>query len=81
MDIQFVREQLHKYIDRADEQSLSAVYALVENNIITNDDKELDEATMNEIYKRRENHRTGASKSFTIEESFEMARAAKKSVK
>jgi len=78
MDVEVLRERLHEYINLADEQHLSAIYVLVEDNIPVAADEKYDEATLNKIYERRENHRKGISKSYTVEESMEMIRSHKK---
>jgi len=64
---------LHEYIDVADEQHLSAIYILVEDNIPP-DNEIYDEATMNMLYQRREDHRNGTSKSYSVQESMELVR-------
>ncbi len=78
MGIETLREKLHEYIDTADERHLSAIYLLVEDSIPTNDSEIFDEETMNMIYQRRENHRNGTSKSYTVEESLNLIRQHKK---
>ncbi len=69
MDITIIRAKLHDYIDVADEQHLSAIYTLVEAYVPTHDDSIYDEATMKMLYERRENHRKGLSKSYSVQES------------
>jgi hypothetical protein len=78
MDAAVLREKLHEYINIADEQRLSAIYILVKENIRSSVKEKYDEETMNELYRRREDHRAGKSLSYTMEESFDMARRAKK---
>ena len=78
MEVEVLRALLHDYIDHADEQHLSAIYALVEDNIPAADEK-FDEATMNMLYQRRENHRKGLSKSYTVEEVMNYVRQHKTS--
>jgi len=78
MDVVALREKLHDYINIADEQHLSAIYVLVRDNTLSESGEKYDEATMNMIYERRENHRKGISKSYTVEESMEMIRNHKK---
>ena len=64
---------MHEYTDVADEQHLSAIYILVEDNIPP-DNEIYDEATMNMLYQRREDHRNGTSKSYSVQESMELVR-------
>ena len=78
MDVLVLREKLHDYINSADEQHLSAIYVLVEDNIRQTDNEIYDESTMNMIYQRRENHRQGLSKSYSAEESLNLIRQHKK---
>ena len=78
MDIIALREKLHEYINVADEQHLTAIYVLVGDKASLESGNKYDEATMNMIYERRENHRNGISKSYTVEESMEMIRNYKK---
>jgi len=72
MEVSFLREKLHDYINVADEQHLNAIFTLVEDNIpeISNDiyNKEM----MEMLYARRENHKNGASKSYSLEGSFNL---------
>ena len=76
METAVLREKLHEYIDTADEQHLTAIYVLIKDKIA--EAEIFDEATMNMLYKRREDHLSGLSKSYTIEESMEMIRRHKK---
>lgn len=74
MSIAELREKLKGYIDDADEAHLSAIYVLVENDIVNRSDI-YDEATMKMLYERRERHRQGISKSYSAEESLDIIRA------
>ncbi len=78
MEVAVLREKLHEYINTADEQHLTAIYVLVEDNIPINSDEIYDEATMSMLYQRRENHRKGMSKSYPVEESIKLVRQHKK---
>ena len=72
MEVSFLREKLIDYINVADEQHLNAIFTPVEDNIpeISNDiyDKEMVEM----LYARRENHKNSLSKSYSLEESFNL---------
>ena len=74
MEVEVLRERLHEYINAADEQHLSAIYALVEDNIPAVDDEKYDEATLNMFYQRREDHLKGISKSYSVEEAIKIIR-------
>jgi hypothetical protein len=78
MEVELLREKLHEYINIADEQHLSAIYVLVEDNIPFSGEDKYDEATLKMLDQRRADHLSGKSKSYTIEETFEIARRAKK---
>jgi len=78
MEAEILREKLHEYINVADEQHLTAIYTLVEDSIPFRKDEMCDEATMNMLYERRENHRKGISKSYTVEESIDFILQHKK---
>ena len=77
MEVEVLRERLHEYINAADEQHLSAIYILVEDNIPA-DNEIYDEAIMNMLYQRREDHRNGTSKSYSVEEAMNIVRNHKK---
>ena len=74
MDVVALRERLHEYINSADEQHLTAIYQLVE------DDKTdiYDEATLQMLDKRRERHLNGLGQSYTADEFIRMIREYKK---
>ena len=78
MSIIEMREQLHDYIETADEQHLSAILTLVGNGAPEKQEYVFDEETMNMLYKRVADHENGLSKSYTVEESFALARHSKK---
>ena len=78
MEVEILREKLHEYINVADEQHLSAIYVLVEDNIPSNDNEKYDEATLNMFYQRREDHLNGLSKSYSVEEAMNIVRQHKK---
>ena len=78
MEVAVLRERLHEYINAADEQHLTAIYVLVEGQIPEQNEGIYTEDVLNMIYKRREDHRRGLSKSYTAEESLNIIRAHKK---
>lgn len=81
MSVAELREKLHEYIDHADERHLNAIYTLLGDSAPHTDDISnmvLDNDDMERLYQRRENHRNGISKSYTVEESMEMIRQYKK---
>ncbi len=78
MELELLRERLHEYINEADEQHLSAIYVLVEDNISPADSNKYDEATLNMFYQRRENHLNRTSKSYTAAEAMKIVRQQKK---
>lgn len=73
MNITELRATLHAYVDAADEEDLRLLYSRVKCEM-GNSATHYDETTMNTLYARRENHRNGISKSYTVEESLSMIR-------
>jgi hypothetical protein len=76
METALLREKLHTYINEADEKKLEAIYTILENEI----EEENYSFSLSEIttfHKRRENHLTGKSKSFSIEETINLVRKTK----
>ena len=69
-----LRDKLHQYIDVADEQKIQAIYVLLEDDI----DYRYSPQEIDMFHKRREEHLKGASKSYTAEESINIARQQKK---
>ena len=65
-----IKEKLHHYIDSAADAKLQAIYVLLENEI--NWQYELSD--IQEFKLRREKHLNGETKSFTMEESFNLVR-------
>ena len=78
MSIIELREKLHGYIEHADEQHLSAIFTLVEQDTSESHSHVFDEETIKMLNQRRENHLNGISKSYSVEESFELIRQHKK---
>ena len=78
MDFAALREQLHEYINIADEQHLTAIYVLIEDNIPGHKHDDIyDEQMMNMLYQRRESHRNGTSESYSAQEVMKLARQKK----
>lgn len=76
MSITELREKLHEIIDRADEKYLRAIYVLLGKEI--NSGYEYDEATLQQLYERREEYLGGKDESYTPEEALEMIYKSKK---
>jgi len=70
-----LKQEIHGYIEQADNKILEAIKTLMEPSIeklqLTNEQKK-------ELDKRKKNHLSGKSKSYTVEESFRMVKAKKK---
>ncbi len=76
MNTAVIREQLHEYIEHADDKHVEAIYVLLEKEIGAS--HQYDEATLAMFHKRREDHLNSNSTSYTPEESLKLIRAAKK---
>lgn len=76
MDTSIIREQLHEYINTADEQHLAAIYVLLEKEM--GKSYVYDEETLNMLYQRRQDHLNESSQSYTVDESMRMIREHKK---
>ncbi len=69
-----IRQQLHSYIDSAEEKKLKAIYTLLEAELT--DDYKLTEEQKAELDQRFENHQNGLGRTYTWEETVAMARQA-----
>jgi len=69
-----LRDKLHHYIDIADEKKLQAIYVLLEDEI----DWSYSSEEIEMLHQRRQQHLQGLSKSYTVEESLNLARQQKK---
>ncbi len=72
MSLTEIREQLHKYIDQADDKKVKAIYTMVADDI-QHTDIWSDESFVYELEKRVSEIDTGAVKGHTWEEVQEMA--------
>lgn len=71
MSLTEIREQLHKYIDQADDKKVKAIYTMVADDI-QHIDIWSDESFVYELEKRVSEIDTGAVKGYTWEEVQEM---------
>ena len=76
MDIGHIREQLHAFIEIADEQKLSAIYTLLADET-PKDDRYSPEA-LKEFYARKNQVSAGTMESFTVHESHDWIRTQSK---
>jgi predicted house-cleaning noncanonical NTP pyrophosphatase (MazG superfamily) len=71
MNVVELKEEIHKYIDAADEEKLAEIYNIIEKEDAaynyTPEDIEM-------LYKRRDAFLSGKGKNYTIEESFKSIR-------
>jgi hypothetical protein len=67
-----IKELLHNYIEHADDRHLVAIYVLLEKEMNT---AHYDSETLAMLYQRREIHRKGESKSYSVDEAFQSIRA------
>ena len=67
-----IRQQLHEYIESAEDKKLKAIYTLVENDI--NEEFTFTDEQKKELDKRHEDYVNGIGRNYTLEETVEMAR-------
>ncbi len=78
MDSAQIKDKIHKYLDTADNSQLNELYEFIEEIKYLNNTEIYDEATMNLLLQRRENHRKRLTKSYSAEEVMNMIRQPKK---
>jgi hypothetical protein len=71
MSITQLKQQLHDYIDSAEDKKLKAIYTLLENDIT--DKFPLTVAQRKELDRRYDNYVAGVGKTYTWEETVTMA--------
>lgn len=69
MTFETAKEKLHKYLDRASEDKVMAIYTLVSSDI----ERSIvyDEETLQMLRQRREDMLSGKEKTYSLEESME----------
>ena len=76
MRVTEIKKQLHDYIDTADDKKLKAIYTLVEDEISYSG--YLTKEQLEEAEQRMADHDAGIGRTYTWEETIEMARNAVK---
>ncbi len=71
-----IRQQLHQYIDKADDKDVAAMYSYMEDK--TEQPYQFSEEELTEFYRRRENFIAGKNKGYTVEEAHSFIRLSKK---
>ena len=74
-----IRQQLHDYINSAEDKKLKAIYTLLENDL--HDDYQLTTAQKEELDERYENHQRGIGTTHNWQETVAMAEQALKARK
>jgi len=69
-----IRQQLHEYIETAEDKKLKAIYTLVENDIA--DEFELTAEQKKELDRRYDDYMNGVGETYTWEETVAMAEQA-----
>lgn len=62
-----IRQQLHEYIESAEDKKLKAIYTLVENDI--NEEFMFSDEQKKELDRRYDNYQNGIGKTYTWEEA------------
>jgi len=75
MDTAVLKDRLHEYIERADNEHLAAMYILLEKEM--EPDHLYDANTLKMLYERIKSDESGRSKSYSSEEAFTYIRAQK----
>ena len=65
MSIAEIKQQLHEYIDVANDKDVADIYSFIENKAAQS---KYSEDELNEFYRRRDNFRSGKSKGYSVEE-------------
>jgi len=71
-----IKNKLHHYIDKADDKKLQAIYAILEDGIEGEYFYTLEELKM--FYEGLQMHLDGTSKSYTVDEVFNLIRQNRK---
>ena len=71
-----IRQQLHDYIDSAEDKKLKAIYTLLEDDL--SDDYQLSITQKEELDKRYNDHQNGIGRTYSWDETVAMAELALK---
>ena len=69
-----IRQQLHDYIDSAEDKKLKAIYTLIESDI--HEESSLTDEQKKELDRRYEDYENGIGETYTWDETVAMARQA-----
>lgn len=76
MSIAEIREQLHEYINLANDKDVASVFSFIETKSVAS--HSFSEEELNEFYRRREKYMNGESKGYSVEEVHNYIRQMKK---
>jgi hypothetical protein len=76
MNTSAIRQQLHQYIDSADDKKIEAIFTILQADISHTSTFSNEELKM--FYERRQKYLDGQSKTYSAEESHEYIRQSRK---
>jgi len=71
-----IRQQLHHYIDTADDKKIEAIYTILENDLVSAADYGEEELTM--LHERASKYLKGEGKTYSVKEVHDNLRGRKK---
>jgi len=70
-----IRQQLHQYIDAADDKNIEAIYMVLQGNM---QQQKFSPEDLKKFYDRRAEYLAGNTETFTVEEAHKIIRQSRK---